>query len=347
MNRWNQFTQLLLSRFREFYREPEVIFWVYGFPILLAVGLGIAFWNRKPDPPQVDIQSEVNSTETEQLRDALETEKIKVEVHSAEECRRRLEIGQSALYIVPHADRYEYVYDETRTESREARFQVDSAIQRWKTGEKHWPTSDELMTEPGSRYIDFLLPGLMGMNLMGGGLWGIGFVLVDMRVRKLLKRLLATPMRRGDFLMAILSARLLFVLPEMVMLLLVGLLIFGVPMRGSYVALVLAILVGASCFSGIGLLVACRAQKTETVSGLMNLVMLPMWLLSGIFFSSKRFPDVMQPLIQALPLTQLNDCLREIMLEGKSLGFVVWRIGIMAGWGLVTFVLALKWFRWQ
>jgi len=347
MNRWHQFTQLLLSRFREFYREPEVIFWVYGFPILLAVGLGIAFYNRKPDPPLVDIQSESNSAEADQLRQALEMEKIKVEMHSPEECRRRLEIGQSALYIVPLAAQYEYVYDETRTESREARFQVDSIIQRWKTADKPWPTTDQLMTEPGSRYIDFLLPGLMGMNLMGGGLWGIGFVLVDMRVRKLLKRLLATPMRRGDFLLSILSARLLFMLPEMVLLLLVGFLIFGVPMRGNFLTLGLAILVGACCFSGIGLLVACRAQKTETVSGLMNLVMLPMWLLSGIFFSSKRFPDVMQPLIQALPLTQLNDALREIMLEGKSLGFVAWRIVIMAGWGIVTFVLALKWFRWQ
>jgi ABC transporter DrrB family efflux protein len=347
MNRWHQFTQLLLSRFREFYREPEVIFWVYGFPILLAVGLGIAFWNRKPDPPLVDIQSDVNSTEADQLRQALESEKIRVEMHSPEECRRRLEIGESALYIVPNATQYEYVYDETRTESREARFQVDAVIQRWKTAEKHWPTSDELMTEPGSRYIDFLLPGLMGMNLMGGGLWGIGFVLVDMRVRKLLKRLLATPMRRGDFLLSILSARLLFMLPEMVLLLLVGYLVFGVPMRGNLVTLGLVILVGASCFSGIGLLVACRAQKTETVSGLMNLVMLPMWLLSGIFFSSKRFPDVMQPFIQALPLTQLNDALREIMLEGKSVGFVAWRIGIMAAWGIITFVLALKWFRWQ
>lgn len=354
MNRWHQFTQLFLSRLRGFYREPVALFWVYGFPLLLALGLGVAFWNRKPDPVVVDIQVERTSnpsnpmsSEAEQLRRILESENVRVATHSPEECRRRLEIGETALYIVPLATQYQYVYDETRTEGREARFQVDSIIQRWKAGDHQWPTSNDLITERGSRYIDFLIPGLLGMNLMGGGLWGVGFVLVDMRVRKLLKRLLATPMHRSDFLMSVLGGRMVIMLPEMVLLLIFGAFIFGVPMRGSLVTLVLVILVGACSFSGLGLLVACRAEKTETVSGLMNLVMLPMWLLSGIFFNSKRFPDVMQPFIQALPLTQLNDALREIMLEGKSLGSVAWRIGIMAAWGIVTFVLALKWFRWQ
>jgi ABC transporter DrrB family efflux protein len=348
MNRWHQFTQLFLARLREFYREPEAIFWVYGFPVLLAVGLGIAFWNRKPEAAVVDIQTESQPTpEADQLLQHLRDQGLTVEWHTADECRRRLEIGKTALYIVPGPDQYHYVFDETRTESREARFEVDAIVQRWKAGDKHWQAFDTLMTEPGSRYIDFLLPGLMGMNLMGGGLWGVGFVLVDMRVRKLLKRLLATPMRRSDFLLSVLSARMIFMLPEMVLLLVVGSLGFGVPVRGDWATLILVILAGACCFSGLGLLVACRAEKTETVSGLMNLVMLPMWLLSGIFFSSKRFPDVMQPFIQALPLTQLNDALREIMLEGKSIQHVAWRVGIMALWGVVTFVLALKWFRWQ
>src|SRR5262249_10216772 len=154
------------------------------------------------------------------------------------------------------------------------------------------PLAEEaLVTQPGSRYIDFLIPGLMGMNLMGGGLWGVGFVLVDMRVRKLLKRLAATPMHRGDFLLSILTARMVFLIPDMLILLLVGWLAFGVPMAGDPATLALVILLGAAAFSGIGLLVACRAEKIETISGLMNLVMLPMWLLSGVFFSSKRFPE--------------------------------------------------------
>jgi ABC-type multidrug transport system permease subunit len=185
----------------------------------------------------------------------------------------------------------------------------------------------------------------MGLNLMGGGLWGVGFVLVDMRVRKLLKRLVATPMRRDDFLFTILTARMVFLLPEMVLLVLVGL-IAGVPLRCSVLTLLVVIIVGASAFSGLGLLIACRTAKTETVSGLMNLVMLPMWLLSGTFFSSKRFPEAAQPFIQALPLTQLNDALRETMLEGATLMDVAWRLGILTAWALVTFFLALRWFRW-
>jgi ABC-type multidrug transport system permease subunit len=354
MNRWHQFMQLFLSRLRGFYREPVALFWVYGFPLILALGLGIAFLNRKPEPIVVDIQVEGSSnpsnsiaSEADELRRALESPEVKVAAHSQENCKRQLEIGQTAVYIVPGATQYEYVDDETRTEGREARFQVDSIIQRWKAGDRHWPTSNQLITERGSRYIDFLIPGLIGANLMGGGLWGVGFVLVDMRIRKLLKRLLATPMYRSDFLWSVLSARMVIAAPEMVLLLIFGAFVFGVPIRGSLVTLTIVILVGACSFSGLGLLVACRAEKTETVTGLMNLVMLPMWVMSGVFFSSKRFPDVMQPFIQALPLTQLNDALREIMLEGKSLGFVAWRIGIMAVWGIVTFVLALKWFRWQ
>jgi ABC-type multidrug transport system permease subunit len=295
---------------------------------------------------------------------------LPVELHDAESCRQRLRTGKTALYVAPADGGFRYVYDPARAESVLARYRVDDVIQRWKAGIQQktpaesqeeggdvrrewkaanatWETIDTPVKEPGNRYIDFLVPGLMGMNIMGGGLWGVGFVLVDMRVRKLLKRLLATPMRRGDFLLSILIARLTFMIPEMILLFLVGWLGFGVPMVGSLWSWMVLILVGAMAFSGIGLLVASRATKTETVSGLMNLVMLPMWLLSGTFFSSKRFPEVTQPFIQALPLTQLNDALREVMLEGASLAAVWWRIVILAAYAVVCFFLALRWFRWQ
>lgn len=347
MNRWQPFWQLFVSRLREFYREPEALFWVYGFPILLAVGLGIAFWNRAPQPAVVDVQELAGTTEAATLVEYLRAQGLTVELHQAGTALQRLRIGKSALLIVPRPGNYQYLYDPTRSESFTARHQVDALLQRWKAGTNAWPTTDETITEPGSRYIDFLLPGLMGMNIMGGGLWGVGFVTVDMRIRKLLKRLLATPMRRSDFLLAILSARLVFLLPEMLLLLAVGFFLFGVPLHGHLLTLLLTIFVGAWAFSGIGLLVACRADKTETVSGLMNLVMLPMWLLSGTFFSSRRFPDAVQPFIQALPLTQLNDALREVMLEGASVAAIGWRLAILTAYAAVTFVLALKWFRWQ
>jgi ABC-2 type transport system permease protein len=366
MKRWHPLRQLFLARLREFYREPEALFWVYGFPLLLAIGLGIAFMSREPEAPTVDVQAVVDpAAKADELVERLRTDGIKVELCDAADCLQRYRTGKTALYIVPSAEGVEYHYDPAREESLLARYRVETVIERWKahidldTGasnasEKHWrsPTAswlaeDKLTREPGNRYIDFLMPGLMGMNLMGGGLWGVGFVLVEMRVRKLLKRLLATPMWRGQFLLSILGARLVFMVPDMLLLLLVGHYLFGVPVQGNLMVLCLVILTGGIAFAGIGLLVASRAEKTETVSGLMNLVMLPMWLLSGTFFSSRRFPDAAQPFIQALPLTQLNDGLREVMLEGATLDKVAWRIVILSAWGGISFMLALKWFRWR
>ncbi len=227
-----------------------------------------------------------------------------------------------------------------------ARYWVEAALLRAQAGSGA-QDQDVLVTEHGRRYIDRLVPGLIGMNLMGGGLFGVGFVLVDMRVRKLFKRLIATPMRHGDFLLAILASRLLFLIPEMVLLLLFGWLVLGVPIYGSVVTLVVVILVGATAFAGLGLLLGCRTEKTETMSGYINAIMLPMYLMSGIFFSSRRFPDAVQPLIQALPLTQLIDALREVMLEEAGFAKIGWRLAILAAWAIICFALALRFFRWR
>ncbi len=348
MNRWYPLSQLFLARLREFYREPEALFWVYGFPLLMAIGLGLAFMHREPEPTQIDLRGQPAETRIADLKERLEAANMIVAVHDDESSHRRLRSGKAALAVAPTADGYEFVYDKARPEAISARHEAEAAILRSQPDGAPKPAfTQTFMDEPGNRYIDFLLPGLMGLNLMGGGLWGVGFVLVDMRVRKLLKRLLATPMRRGDFLLSILGARLVLMIPDMALLAVFGYFVFGVPMRGDWFTLGLMILTGAAAFAGLGLFIACRTEKTETVSGLMNLVMLPMWLLSGTFFSSKRFPDVMQPFIQALPLTQLNDGLREVMLEGAGPGEVAWRLGILAAWGVVCFALALKWFRWQ
>jgi ABC transporter DrrB family efflux protein len=343
MNRWHAFAQLILTRLREFYREPEAVFWVYGFPIILALGLGIAFSGGEPAPPKLDIQGAPQETTPEAMAKLLRAEKMQVEIHDADECRRRLMRGKIDVFIIPLST-YEakYVYDRARSESVLARHWVEEVLGRARAGggAKEEP-QEELISEPGKRYIDFLLPGLIGMNIMGGGLFGVGFVLVDMRVRKLFKRLLATPMNRRDFLLSILTARMTFLFPEMLSLLLIGHFLFGVPIQGNLVVLVVVILAGAITFASLGLLIGSRTEKTETASGLMNLVMLPMYLLSGVFFSSDRFPDAMQPFIQALPLTQLNDALRQVMLQGEGLGASSWRLGVLAVWVALTLPLAL------
>jgi ABC transporter DrrB family efflux protein len=348
--RWPAYKQLVLSRLREFYREPEALFWVYVFPLLLALGLGIAFWDREPEPAPVDVAAGSDVPLADggpTLRACLEQAELNVEVHGLEECRQRLRTGKTALFVTAEDGGFRLVYDRARADSLGAYHEADAAIVRGRVGSQAPAVTAVAVREPGSRYIDFLMPGLIGLSLLSGGLWGVGFTLVDLRVRKLLKRLLATPMHRPDFLLALLGSRLLLMLPEMVILLAAALLGFGVPLRGSPVGVVVVILLGALAFYGLGLLLACRTSKTETIAGLINLVMLPLWLLSGTFFSSKRYPDAAQPFIQALPLTQVNDALREIMLEGAPITAVAWRLGILAAWAVVTFVLALRWFRWE
>jgi ABC-type polysaccharide/polyol phosphate export permease len=154
-------------------------------------------------------------------------------------------------------------------------------------------------------------------------------------------------MKKSHFLAAIMISRLAFMIPEVLVLLLFSWLVFGVVIQGNLAAVLVLILLGAFTFAGIGLLVASRAKTLESVSGLMNLVMLPMWLLSGIFFSAERFPDVAQPFIKALPLTPLIDALRAVIQEGEPLAAQWPRLGILAAWAVGTFGLALRWFRWN
>jgi ABC-2 type transport system permease protein len=334
----------MLARVREFLREPEAVFWTYGFPLMLAIGLGIAFRDRPVEIVRVDVQQDARAQEVAAHLGGRGD--LVVSVHPRAECRERLRLGKSSLMVVP-GDPVTFVFDPARPESALARARVDDILQRAAGRQDPLRTADTQVMEPGARYIDFLIPGLLGMNLMSGSLWGVGFVIVDMRVKKLLKRFAATPMSRTDFLWAIAGGRLLFMIPELVVIVGAGALLFGMPVKGSWPAILALALLGAASFAGLGMLVACRAQRIETVSGLMNLVMVPMWLLSGIFFSAERFPDLLQPLVQALPLTQLNDALRAVILEGASLASQGWRVLALAVWGIVPFGLALRWFRWN
>ena len=344
MKTYHPLRELTLARLREFLREPEAVFWTFGFPLMLAVGLGIAFRDRPIEIVRVDVQQAERAQDV--VAQLSSRDDVVVALHGEAECRERLRTGKSALVVVP-GDPVTFVFDPSRPESALARARVDDILQR--AAGRHDPvrTADARVTEPGSRYIDFLVPGLLGMNLMGGSMWGVGFAIVDMRVKKLLKRLAATPMTRTNFLWSLAGSRLLFMLPEVVVILGTGMLLFGMPVRGSWMAILSLAILGAVSFAGLGMLAACRAQRIETVSGLMNFIMVPMWLLSGIFFSSERFPALLQPLVQALPLTQLNDALRAVILEGASLVSQGWRILALAAWGVIPFGLALRWFRWN
>jgi ABC-type multidrug transport system permease subunit len=337
--------QLTIARAREFYRRPAAIFWVYGFPLLLALALSLAFQNRPVRRVAIDVAAGPGDETIAAVLAADPT--MTPTVHAADEARRRLRSAQTDLVVVPLVSGYEYDFDPTRPESVLARAAADAALLRAGPARGAPPAIDRPAEAAGGRYIDFLIPGLLGMNLMGGGLWGVGYALVDLRVRKLLKRYVATPMRRSQFLASMVVNRVIFTLPFVLVLLTFAGLAFGVAVNGSFAALLAVILVGTMAFMGIGLLAASRAQTIESVNGLMNLVMLPMYVFSGVFFSSERFPATIHPIIKALPLTALNDALRGVMIDGEPLAAQATRLAILVAWGLVSFVLALRWFRWQ
>ncbi|GAC1473310.1 MAG: ABC transporter permease [Isosphaeraceae bacterium] len=354
MQRSHPLRALYFSRLREFYRQPARIFWVYGFPTVLAVCLGFAFQSPPPENVQVDVIRNSSSTPVEEslrgyMADARASKRIGLllRVETSEVAMKRLRTGKTPLVVEPRAGaRLLYHYDPTRPEAASVRATVDNILQERAGRRNPLPTDEDTQVQLGSRYIDFLIPGLIGLNTMGGGLWGIGFLLVNFRIAKLLKCFVATPMPRRDFLLALLGARLTFLIPDLSVLLLLGKLVFHMPIRGSLFLVVLIDVIGALAVAGIGLLVACRASSTETVSGLMNLVMLPMWLFSGVFFSSERFPSSVQPLIQGLPLTQLLNALRAVILEGAGWVVVAPSLAILGAWAILSFLLALRLFRW-
>ncbi len=367
--RWSGYTHLLWARILEMKREPDVVFWVFVFPLLLAAGLGIAFRDKPADTTSVVVIDGAGAEKTlamlqspsgksasdrsssyKSAPDKSPADKqsaIRATVLDREAALKAFHLGKFDLAIESNPDgSYTYYYDPARPASVLSRAEIDAKLQSAAGRKDALTTSTQSSSEPGSRYIDFLIPGLLGMNLMNSGMWGVGFALVEMRQRKLLKRFLATPMRRSDFLLALASSRLVLMVIEVGLLLSFGALVFHMPVHGSIVSIMLLATLGAVAFGGVGLLTACRAQKIETVSGLINVVMMPMWIFSGVFFSYDRFPAITLPFIKALPLTALNDALRATILEGATLGSQSGRLLVLAIWGGVSFVLALRWFRW-
>jgi ABC-type multidrug transport system permease subunit len=351
--RWAGYRHLLKARMLELKREPEVVFWVFVFPLLLALGLGIAFRNKPADAVRVAIVAGAESQNTQSslaqslLARSSQPDLFKTQVLSTEEAQKGFRLGKFDLVVEADGNGgLQYRYDPARPESVLAKAEVNDALQGAAGRKDEVATKAVTSSEPGSRYIDFLIPGLLGMNLMNSGMWGIGFALVDMRQRKLLKRFVGTPMRRGDFLLAIMTSRLLLMVIEIGLLLVFGIIFFHMRVLGSVLSIALIGGLGSLTFGGVGLLTASRAQKIESISGLINLVMMPMWIFSGVFFSYERFPAVIQPFIKVLPLTALNDALRASILEGTPLMHQWSRLLILALWGGISFVLALRWFRW-
>ena len=336
--------ELTLARLREFVREPEAMFWAFIFPIIMSVALAVAFPGQQARPALVGV---ADGPGAGALRAALaDHEDIVVrEVPSGDDLSA-IRDGDVQVIVVPGTPPT-YRFDPERAESRVARLVVDNALKQAAGRTEPWVAREDPVAVAGSRYIDWLIPGLLGMNIMSTGMWGIGFAIVQARLRKLLKRLAASPMRRADYLLAQMLARLVFLAPEAIVPLAFGALVLGMPIRGSMIAITVVCVWGALTFTGLGLLAGSRARTLEAISGVLNLSMVPMWVVSGVFFSASNFPPAVQPVIQALPLTALNDALRAVVLEGAALPQVASELAILTAWAVSSFLLALKLFRWR
>jgi len=336
--------ELALARTKEFLREKEAMFWVFGFPLILALALGFAFREKPPDRIPVGVVAGPNAQQ--RLAALLKSKTLLPRIMNEQDARDALRRGKVSL-LIEGTDTVVYRFDATRPDSLSARNETDDVLQAAAGRRNVLVPREERVHEQGARYIDFLIPGLLGMNLMGTGMWSMGFTIANARMKKLLKRLVATPMRKTDYLLAMFLSRLIWLLLEVSVLVAFGWIVFGVRVNGSLAVLAILCIVGGYAFSGIGLLTASRAKTIEAVSGLMNLIMMPMWLCSGVFFSYERFPDSVKPFIRVLPLTLLNDALRAVVNDAAGLSQITFQIGLLAVWGIVTFIIGLKIFRWQ
>ncbi len=333
--------QLTAVRFLLILREPEAIFWIFIFPILLAAGLGIAFRNRPADVLQV-------GATTTQLTQALSSDKGLAATTMDEASGTKALATESILLLaIQRPDGVDYKFDDTNPDARTARLIVDRAIQTAAGRHEMVSIKNDLVHETGARYIDFAVPGLLGMNLMGSAMWSLVFAIVEARQKKLMKRMVASPMPRWQYLASFLLSRLLMLVIEVVVFLGFARLVFDVPFRGALWQLGLLCVLTSLAFSALGLLVSSRAKTMEAASGLMNLVMLPMWIFSGVFFSASRFPVIIQPAVRALPLTAAIDAMRGNMLQGMDLGQMAPQVGLLLAWCVLPFAVSLRIFRWR
>jgi ABC-2 type transport system permease protein len=343
--------ELTKARLREFAREKGTIFWVFGFPLLMAIALGLAFRSAPPERPRVALVSSPGlASSSMQARSAhalLESPRVQAESMSREQALQELARAKVDLVVDWDGERPIYRFDPLQQRSALARSLAADEQERALGREDRLSILEVPVSERGARYIDFLLPGLIGMNLMGSSMWGVGYSLVVARKRRLLRRYAVTPMRHSHFLLSYVLSRSFFLLIELAVLVGFGWLAFDVVARGSYALVLLIAFAGAAAFAGLGLLIGARVENTEVASGWMNFVQLPMWILSGTFFSYERFPEWLQAPARLLPLTALNDALRGVFNAGSSLWELRQPCLVLGAWCLASFVASARLFRWQ
>lgn len=367
-----QLYQLILVQFREFYREPGVLFWAIGFPILMAWGLGIAF-KQKPEvirkvaiiEKQVSVKGTAYDFNNFLQKETKEMPPEKDGTHKHikhiydkklgkttyvfistnwENAIILLKRGNVSMIMKEDSGRLIYHFDPVNPEARLVQLQLEAMI----SGNNKFEESPDVepLTLSGTRYIDFLVPGLITMGIMMSCMWGISWSIIDNRSKKLLRRMVATPMKKSNYLISLFIARLILSLTESITIYLFAYIYFNMRIQGSIPALFLLCIAGNVAFTGVAILSACRTANPEIGNGIINAVTTPMLVLSGIFFSYSNFPNWAQPVIQKLPLTILADSVRSIFNEGAGFAETILPTVILALIGFATFILGMKFYKW-
>ena len=373
----NQLRQLTSALFREIIREPGVLFWGILFPILMSLGLGLAFTKKadvtrkvavvlNPDPSATDTKhytvSEFLQNNCErnisvdkdswQYKYVIRDDKLGNSIFQFysmtwKEAMRMLKRGTINVILLDNPDSVEYHFDPLNPDAQLTYLKLSSIISADVILPGNNNTEIRPLTLTGTRYIDFLVPGLITMGVMMSCMWGISYGIIEKRSKKLLRRLVATPMKKSHFLIALITVRIVMNFIESSAILLFALIAFGMTIQGNLSALIMMFLAGNIAFSGIAVLVSSHTSNTEVGNGLINFVVFPMMVLSGIFFSYQNFPDWSLPVIRNLPLTMLTDGIRSIFNEGAGYHEVALPIIILLTTGALFFSAGLKIFKWH
>jgi ABC-type multidrug transport system permease subunit len=347
MNR--SFSQLVLSHFRVFFREPAILFWAVLFPIIMAWVLGVAFSNKGESLKTVYVTGDrvvpgLVSGEKVFAEETGNPVRFRFRHTSESEALTAIKRGVIALYIEVRSDSLVYHFDPANSDAQLTHLILERGLNSRR--ESVTRSSIKTLKTTGTRYIDFLIPGLIALGVMNSCIWGIGWSLIETRMKKLLRRMVATPMKKSVFLSSHIMTRIILGGFETLLLLVFARLYFDTEITGSLLAFFVVFLAGIFAFSGIAILIATRTSKTEVANGLVNAVTLPMMILSGIFFNYHNFPDWAIPVIQVLPLTLVADSIRAVFVEAAGIAEVFRAVVILCTTGLVTFVLGMKMFRW-
>lgn len=364
-----QLSQLTVAYSMELLREPGVLFWGIIFPILMSLGLGIAFTKKQDIERHVAIVSNTRS-ENKEIVEFISNAGEKIEGQDGnmeykvmlrdenmgnttlyfesmpwEEAIAQLKRGTLGLIVEEKDGEKIYHFDPSNTDAQLTYMKIsaffNSRTLQTASGEMVQP-----LTLRGTRYIDFLIPGLIAMNVMTSCLWGLGYGVIDKRAKKLMRRMVATPMRKSHFLFSLITVRFMMNLIESGLLFLFAWLVFDVVVQGNFAALIAVFLAGNLAFSGLAVFIASRTANTEIGNGLINAIVFPMMVLSGIFFSYHNFPDWSIPYIQKLPLTMLADGIRSIFIEGAGMSSIMVHSFLLVITGLIFFTIGLKIFKW-